>query len=487
MIARRLATFAALLTCLVLIPVAVSAAATVGAEGAPKEPGSKRHPQPPVPTPHGKLVQLPGRQGCIVAASAKKVEKSCGRARALKGPGVGFGSHAIAISPDGRNVYVAASKASAITIFARNPKTGALKQPKGKAGCVAAKVKSAGGCGLALGLIGPNSVAVSPDGRYVYATSRGGSSLTSFRRNRKTGALKQLPPSSSGCISGLSLPGCTAGRAMVDPDVVVVSGDGKNVYVGSFAGNAVLSFARNPASGALTQLAGTAGCIAVATSGCAAGVGLADVEGLDISPDGSAVYAAAAGSSAIAVLGRNTETGALAQATDKTGCITNVETTGCTLGRQIAGANTVAVGPKGAVYVTSLLSNSVTAFTETAPATLVQREKAAGCLIFLRSAACAFGRAMQAPEGIAVAPDGSSAYVTAFQTGAMDVLQLDRKSGGMEQKPGRLGCVAPKSVSGCTLGRALGGASSAVVSPDGRNVYSTAFTSNAVDVFRRIK
>jgi DNA-binding beta-propeller fold protein YncE len=481
---RLAALLAAVLACAALAPGAASAA-TVGAEGAPKEPGSKRHPQPPVPTPHGKLVQLPGRQGCVVAASAKKKDPTCGRARALAGPGVGFGSHAIAISPDGRSVYVAASKSSAITIFARDPRTGALKQPKGKAGCVAAQAEH--GCGLALGLIGPNSVAVSPDGRYVYATSRGGSSLTSFHRNRKTGALVQLPPSSSGCISGLPIPGCTIGRAMVDPDVVALSPDGKNVYVGSFAGNAVVSFARNPASGALTQLAGTAGCIALATSGCAVGVGLADVEGLEISPDGTAVYAAAAGSSAIAVLGRNAETGALAQATDKTGCITNVETAGCTLGRQIAGPNTVAVGPEGAVYVTSLLSNSVTAFAETAPATIVQGEKAAGCLIFLRSAACAFGRAMQAPEGIAVAPDGSSAYVTAFQTGAIDVLQRNRKTGGVEQKPGRLGCVAPKSVPGCTLGRALGGAGSAVVSPDGRNVYSTAFTSNAVDVFRRIR
>jgi DNA-binding beta-propeller fold protein YncE len=486
MSARTLAKSIAILACLALalaLP-ALAAAATVGAEGAVKEPGSARHPQPPKPTPHGKIVQLPGKAGCIVAAGAKG-GATCARARALSGPGVGFGSHAIAISPDGRSVYVAASKSDSIAVFVRDPQTGALRQPKGKAGCVAAKAEH--GCGLGIGLIGPNSVAVSPDGRYVYATSRGGSSLTSFHRNRKTGALVQLPPSSSGCISALPIPGCTAGRALVDPDVVAISPDGKNVYAGAFAGSAVVSFGRNPASGALTQLEGTAGCIALATSGCATGVGLADVEGLEVSPDGTAVYAAAAGSSAIAVLGRNAETGALAQATNETGCIANVKTTGCALGRQLGGPNTVAVGPKGAVYVTSLLSNSVTGFTETAPATIVQKEKAAGCLIFLRSAACAFGRAMQAPEGIAVSPDGTSAYVTAFQTGAIDVLQRNRKTGGMEQKPNRLGCVAPKTVPGCTLGRALAGAGSAVVSPDGRNVYSTAFVSNAVDVFRRIR
>jgi len=485
MIARTLAILAAALACLTLAFAGVAEGATVGAEGAPQEPGSKKHPQPPRSTPHGKLVQLPGRKGCIVATSAAKKAPSCAKARALDGPGVGFGSHAIAISPDGRSVYVAASKADAITIFARDPKTGALKQPQGKAGCVAAKAEH--GCGLAIGLIGPNSVAVSPDGLSVYATSRGGSSLTTFHRNRKTGALTQLPPESAGCISGLPTPLCVEGRALIDPDVVDVSRDGKNVYVGSFAGSAVVSFSRNSANGALTQLSGTAGCIALATSGCATGVALGNIEGLAVSPDGSAVYAASASDNAIAVLGRDPETGALAQAVNGTGCLTNVETLGCNEGREIAGANTVAVGPKGAVYVTSLLSNSVTAFTQIEPAVIVQNTGPAGCTIFLRSAACAFGRAMSAPEGVAVSPDGTSVYVTAFATGAIDVLDFNRRTMGFEQKPNKLGCIAPKSVPGCTVGRALGGAGSAVVSPDGRNVYSTAFTSNAVDVFRRIR
>jgi DNA-binding beta-propeller fold protein YncE len=475
-----LVALVALVACMALAAGVAAGASSVGAEGAPKEPGSIRHPQPPKPSPHGKLAQLQGKAGCIVAAGANG-PATCGRARALAGPGVGFGSHAIAISPDGRSVYVAASKDSAITVFSRDPQTGALKQPKGKAGCVAAKAEH--GCGLAIGLIGPNSVAVSPDGQYVYATSRGGESLTSFHRDKKTGALVQLPPSSSGCISMLPIPGCTLARAMSDPDVVVVSPDDKNVYVGAFTGSAVVNFARNAASGALTQLEGTNGCIALETSGCAPGMVLGNIEGLDISPDGTTVYAAAASSNAVSVLGRNAETGALAQAS----CITNAAVKGCATGVQVAGANTVAVGPKGAVYVTSLLSNSLTAFKQTEPGRLVQNEGPAGCLVFLRSAGCAFGRAISAPEGVAVSPDGRNVYVTAFGTGAIDVMDRNAKTGSVEQKPHRAGCVAPKSVHGCTLGRALGGSGSAVVSPDGRNVYSTAFTSNAVDVFRRIR
>jgi DNA-binding beta-propeller fold protein YncE len=106
------------------------------------------------------------------------------------------------------------------------------------------------------------------------------------------------------------------------------------------------------------------------------------------------------------------------------------------------------------------------------------------CLIFLRSAGCSFGRAMLGPEGIDVAPDGRSVYVASFETGAIDVLARNAK-GAVRQLPGNAGCVARKQVQGCAAGRALAGVDSVAVSPDGRNVYSTAFESNAVDVFRR--
>jgi DNA-binding beta-propeller fold protein YncE len=460
--------------------------------------------QPPVETSEGSLEQLPGRLGCL--ATGKASIKLCGRARALKDPGVGFGSRAIAISPDGRDVYVASSKSDAIAIFSRDRKTGALTQPQGKAGCVAAK--AAEGCAPALGLFGPNSVAVSPDGRNVYATSRGSSSIVAFLRNRKTGALRELPPSASGCISGLSLPGCTSARALTDPDVVVISPDGKNVYVGAFAGSAVVSFSRAGAAGALTQLAGTAGCVTEgATEGCAPGVQIGAIEGMAISRNGGAVYSAAAASSAVGSFARNRSTGALSQGTGTSGCVTDTTVTGCTVGYEFGGVNALAVAPKGGdVYATSLTSNSLTTFRPLSggvglgqppgPEREVEGEMVPaaagtpspdGCTVFLRAPGCAFGVAIEAPEGLALSPDGSSLYVAALETGAIDVFDRNTESGVVAQKPGPRGCVAPEQVQGCTLGHALKGSSSIVVSPDGRNVYSTASLSNAVDIFRRIE
>jgi len=432
----------------------------------------------------GTLSQLKGSRGCLVDRS--KPAGGCGTARALKGPGPFMGSRAIALSPNGSNVYVASSDSDAIAIFRRDSRTGALIQPKGAAGCIA--VKGASGCASAVGLDGPNSVAVSPDGRNVYATSRVSNSIGVFRRNRQTGALTQLP-AAAGCISGLPVPVCAAGRGLVGPDVVVVSHDGRNVYVGSFFGNAVAVFDRDPSSGALTQPGDSTGCIAEAIAGCAPGIALGAPEGMAISGDGTSVYVASALSNAVAVLARDPSTGTLTQPAGGSGCIVDSPLAGCTTGVQLSGANAVAISPgNGDAYVTSLFSNSVTSFTRsTSTGALTQKEGTAGCLVYLRAVGCSFGRALIAPEGLAVSPDGSNLYVAAFKTGAIDVLDRGRKSGAVAQKPGRPGCLAPPSVAGCTRARALRGVSSIALSPDGRYLYSTSFGSNAVDIFRRNK
>lgn len=449
--------------------------------------------RPSVPKPQseqaalrGTLVQLPGSRGCLVDRS-KRVA-GCGTARALVGPGPFMGSRAIAISPDAKNVYVASSGSDAIAIFRRNPRTGYLIQPKGAAGCVAAR--GASGCARAIGLDGPNSVAVSANGRVVYATSRNSNSITSFRRNTETGSLRQLPPKAAGCISALPIPGCSPGRALLGADVVALSPDGRNVYAGAFFGNAVAVFTVAEKSGVLTQSAGTAGCIAeAAKEGCAPGIALGAVEGLAVSRTGSNVYAASALSNALAVLSRNPETGALTQATEGSGCIVENPLAGCSNGVELSGANAVATSPGSeVVYATSLFSNSVTAFAPTTTALgLVQKEGTAGCVVWLRAVGCGFGRAMRAPEGLAVSPDGTSVYTAAFLTGAIDVFDRNPETGNVAQKPGKAGCQAARSVPGCTPARALKGVSSIAVSGDGRFAYSTSFGSNAVDIFRRNK
>ena len=65
------------------------------------------------------------------------------------------------------------------------------------------------------------------------------------------------------------------------------------------------------------------------------------------------------------------------------------------------------------------------------------------------------------------------------------MLDRDVGSGALMQKPRRPGCLVKGGRQHCLRGRALRGAGSIAVSPDGRNVYATAFTSDAVAVFRQ--
>jgi len=431
----------------------------------------------------GSLTQLKGAKGCLVDSAQRS--GTCGVARALKQPGPFMGSRAIQISPDGKHVYVASSKSDAIAIFKRDKRRGTLQQAPGNKGCVAAKRSF--GCAQAVGLDGPNSIAISPDGKNVYATARNSSSVATFSRNRTSGALTQLP-AADGCTAGVPIPPCGTGRAMTGADVVTVSPDGKNVYVGAFFGNAVATFNRDASTGTLTQPADATGCLtAVAETNCTTGLALNSVEGMAVGNDGANVYVASATSNAVLNLVRDTTTGALTQASDGSGCIVDAALPGCTTGREISGANAVTVSPRGDdVYVTSLISSSVTQFSSSGtPGLLSQSTIKSGCVEWLGASGCTPGRSLRAPEGIAVSPDGTNVYAAAYSSGGIAVLERGPKTGGVVQKFGTDGCITTQSIAKCSTGRAMSGVSSIAISRDGRFVYSTAAKSNAVNVFRR--
>ena len=99
-----------------------------------------------------------------------------------------------------------------------------------------------------------------------------------FARDRRTGALTQLPGTDA-CVSEDGTGGdCADGVALDCPQGVAVSPDGRNVYVASSSAHAVAVFARDRRTGALTQLAGTDACVSEDGTGgdCADGVALAE-------------------------------------------------------------------------------------------------------------------------------------------------------------------------------------------------------------------
>jgi DNA-binding beta-propeller fold protein YncE len=100
------------------------------------------------------------------------------------------GSEHIAVSPDGKSVYVTAEGTgsepggNSLSVLSRNSTTGSLSFSE----CFG----NLGGCTNPSGsslLEEAAQVAVSADGKSVYATARGSSSLSRFNRNTTTGAL----------------------------------------------------------------------------------------------------------------------------------------------------------------------------------------------------------------------------------------------------------------------------------------------------------
>src|SRR5204863_8445998 len=84
------------------------------------------------------------------------------------GPGLS-GPSSVAPSPDGKSVYAASADSNAVVRFKRKRTTGAIIQPGGNAGCVSED--GSGPCADGHGLSGADAVALSPDGKSVYVAS----------------------------------------------------------------------------------------------------------------------------------------------------------------------------------------------------------------------------------------------------------------------------------------------------------------------------
>ncbi|HSZ14138.1 MAG TPA: beta-propeller fold lactonase family protein [Solirubrobacteraceae bacterium] len=261
--------------------------------------------------------------------------------------------YGIAASPDGQSVYVVSFADEAIAEFSRNTSTGELTQFSGPNNCITSGSKGLTGCETegALGLERAVGVVVSPDSKNVYVAAgatNGEGAVVSFERNTSTGVLAQLP-GEEGCISTANTK-CAHGVAIDGPEDLVISPDGRDVYANSSQNNAVLEFRREP-SGALAQLAAPNTCLmkAPAEAGCTEAKGLERALGVAISPGGENVYASSAFEDDEAEFMRDAETGALTPLPAPFECAGKVEknTCGTTGIKGIAGARRVTVSPDG--------------------------------------------------------------------------------------------------------------------------------------------
>lgn len=415
----------------------------------------------------GSLAQLSGPYGCY----SERGTEGCATGVGLRG------AAAVAVSPDGRDVYVAANNSSSVATFRRGTRTGLLLAR----GCLSAG--GLDGCRRARGLRGAFSIAISPDGRNLYVAALRG--VATFARDPTTGELTQLA-GLLGCVNQDGREGCARGPALANAAALEVSPDGRNVYVAAVVSNAVAVFARDQGTGAISQLAGADACVSQGgTEGCAPGRALGGAFSVDVSPDGRHAYVAALNSNAVAVLRRNPGDGALKQPGGTDACTSLGGTEGCAGGRGLEAPNDVAVSGDGRdVYVASSGSGAVVALArDPVGGNLLQAAGVLGCTSQQGTEGCSTGRALGGAFSIAMSPDDDNAY--AVSSSAVIAFFRNRRTGSLTQFPDPEICTSQGGTENCGTGRALREPSAVALSPDGDNVYVASYRSNAVALFAR--
>ena len=330
----------------------------------------------------------------------------------------------LAVSPDGKHVYAASKYDSTLLAFRRDARTGVL-----------AFVQSQSyWAGSVDGLNGACSVAVSPDGAHVYVASDYDRAVAVFRRDGATGGLTFVEAEYDGQNGVNGLDSAVA---------VAVTADGAHVYVAGRFDNAVAAFARNPATGALTFVEAT-------VNGVGGVDGLSFDETLALAPDGRHLYAAGSSGSKLATFARDPATGRL----------TFVRT------NTLSGTPAwVAVSPDNRhVYVAA--SFDIYAYA---------RDAATGALTLVEEESTTDREGTKFPDMVAVSPGGEHVYLASSFDDALAVYTRDVTTGALTFVEAHL--------DGRSGVEGMQGARFVAVSPNGAHVYVAGADDDAVAVF----
>ncbi|HLM86336.1 MAG TPA: hypothetical protein VK272_09130 [Solirubrobacteraceae bacterium] len=231
---------------------------------------------------------------------------SCSVGVAMKGVGP------LTLSPDGKQLYAVANESQAVDVFAASG-----GEPLAETSCLKTAAPT-GLCSSSALLSDPRQVAISPDGRSVYVadSSHRGGQIDVLARDAATGRLADdgcidfLPEpvkpepgaeesETEKDTEKVAEPAdlCQSVPGLESVQMLAVSGDGSSVW--AFGPGSAVSFSRDPTTGKLTETA----CASSSDTRCAK---LADLEAFSaaaVSPDGRNVYIATGNARALVAFG----------------------------------------------------------------------------------------------------------------------------------------------------------------------------------------
>jgi DNA-binding beta-propeller fold protein YncE len=349
------------------------------------------------------------------------------------------GAWNVAVSPDGKTAYATAWFSGAIRVFDRNPATGALTVKAGEAGCVKEGPTVAGVCAGGRGITRPDEILISADGKNVYVTSWADPVAAAIAVfNRDSAGVLTQKGGQAGCINDDGTDGCFDGRT-VGGQGAVLSPDQNSIYVEGQSTLAV--FKRSPADGTLEQLGAMDGCFgtsAVQTDGCTPTVFNPCCRQMAISGDGKNVYAPQA-MGGVLIFNRNPATGAIALKPGDQGCVGRTGNGMCKAVPQF-GVDTEALtlsADNRFVYVSH--EGGIVTLARNSDGTLTFRS----CLNDGGTGGCAGSSNITDLSYLAASPDGEDLLVAnSSPPGGLTAFARNASTGALVRRAGQDGCIS---------------------------------------------
>ncbi len=256
---------------------------------------------------------------------------------------------------------------------------------------------------------------------------------------------------------------CTQAVNMDEPTGLALSDDQSRVFVATHSSDGMSIFVLDRKTRLMSQYRlDRGGCInETGTGGCFDGRGLDGAMGVTSSV--SHTYVAAETSGAVTLIRKKTTTKIWDEPTDPGACISDTGSDGCSDGRGLPGARSVAFSADHHyVYVGG--TKSIAVFSRnTQTGLLTQLSGSNGCVNDDGSDGCADGYIPDNVNDIVASDDGKTLYAASSGpgNGALLVFDVNKANGSITQKPGTAGCFSDDGSGGdCTDGVAL-------VGPDG--------------------
>jgi 6-phosphogluconolactonase (cycloisomerase 2 family) len=346
-------------------------------------------------------------------------------------------AHNIILSTSGEHAYVSGYAENTIVVFTRNIGTGALAFAEMQ------KQDSLGTDGIA----GAAGITLSPDGRHLYAAGTTEGEIAIFSRDETTGLLTflEIVKDDSNGVNGLA-----------GVNNVTVSPDGKHAYATGGGEQMLAVFARDMVTGSLSYVESH-------TDGALGVDGLWACQGVIVSPDGASVYVTGWSDNAVAVFSRNATTGALTFVEVHFDNTAGVDGLGNAYG--------IAIDSDGeALYIAGYADNAIAMFS---------RNTSTGALTFteVQKNDSAGVAGIAGVRRLAISPDGLHFYASGMTDNTLALFDRDSTDGHLtfvenmkNDSAGVVEMIGPHVIA---------------ISPDGAQVYVTAYGDSNVVIFSR--